>query len=119
VKTKSQVSFNPNQLSTWAQATQLAKLINASVPFQATGLSIIPQDPKGKHSGVYIPSWVGGPGGFQEPSIGNAFFIHFRFSNGFEGMNAGLVRTKFQSYPNSPLYVLGTLLAEVQQGQNV
>lgn len=107
-------SFNLAQLATWAEATVLARTINASAPFQAAGISILAQHPP--TSGIYIPSWVGGPGGFPVPHIGDATFLHFRFSNGFEGMNAGLVREKFKSYPLSPLYVLGTLLAEVQQG---
>ena len=108
------VPFNPAQLATWAEATALVKLINASAQFQAAGLFILPQDPLHVHSGAFIPSWVSGPGGFQEPVNGNQYFIHFRYNNGFEGMNAGLVREKFRSFPLSPAYVIGTLLAEVQ-----
>jgi hypothetical protein len=113
------VPFNPAQLATWAEAMALVKVINGSAQFQAAGLFILPQDPAHIHSGAYIPSWVSGPGGFQEPVNRNQYFIHFRYSNKFEGMNAGLVREKFASYPDSPAYVLGTLLAEVQQGANV
>lgn len=109
-------SFNPAQLATWAEATMLARMINVSAPFQAAGISILPQDPQGKHSGIYIPTWVGGPGGFPIPHIGDATFLHFRFSNSFEGMNVGLAKDKFSRYPNSPLYVLGELLKEVQSG---
>ncbi len=114
--TKQSVPFNPAQLATWEEAMKLVALINGSQLFQSAGLFIIPQDPKHLHSGAYIPSWVSGPGGFQEPVNGNQYFIHFRYNNGMEGMNAGLVREKFKSFPNSPTYVLGTLLVEVQQG---
>jgi len=110
------VSFNPAQLATWAEAMGLVKIINGSGLFQSSSLFILPQDPNHVHSGAYIPSWVSGPGGFQEPVNGNQYFIHFRYSNGMEGMNAGLVREKFKSFPNSPAYVLSTLWTEVQQG---
>jgi len=116
LKQRRAVPFNPAQLATWAEAMQLVKVINGSQLFQAAGLFVLPQDPQHKNSGAYIPYWVSGPGGFQEPVNGNQFFIHFRYSNGMQGMNAGLVREKFRSFPNSPVYVLGTLLAEVQQG---
>lgn len=110
------VPFNDAQLATWEEAMKLVGVINGSGIFQQAGLFILPQDPKHVHSGAYIPSWVSGPGGFQEPVNGNQFFIHFRYNNGMKGMNAGLVREKFRSFPNSPAYVLGTLLTEVQQG---
>ena len=105
------MSFNPAELATWADATQYAKRINKSAPFQSAGLSIIPQNPP--RSGIYIPAWgnIGGP----EPSGPRGlWWLHFRFSNGFEGMNVGLVIDLFKRYPNSPLYVIGQLLAEVQ-----
>jgi hypothetical protein len=115
IKTRATAApFNPAQLATWAEATVLARTINTSAPFKAAGISILPQNPP--RSGIYIPSWVGGPGGFPIPHIGDATFLHFRFSNGFEGMNVGLVREKFKSFPLSPLYVLGQLLLEVQSG---
>jgi hypothetical protein len=110
------VPFNPAQLATWAEAIALANLINTSSTFKAAGVFILPQDPTHQHSGAYIPLWVGGPHGDPPPQIGNAYWIHFRFTNGMEGMNAGLVRQKFLAYPLSPLYVLGELLKEVQQG---
>ncbi len=110
------VPFNPAEICTWAKAMALANRINMSPQFQQAGIHILPRTQNMDTSGVYIPSWVSGPGGFQEPQNGNEFFLHFRFSNGFEGMNCGLVREKFASYPLSPAYVLGTLLLEVQQG---
>jgi hypothetical protein len=110
------VPFNLAQLATWQEAMKMVDFINFSQLFQSAGIMIIPQDPTHVHSGAYIPSWVSGPGGFQEPVNGNLYFIHYRYSNGMEGMNAGLVREKFKSFPLSPVYVLGTLLAEVQAG---
>ncbi len=109
-------TFNPAQLSTWAGAMALVKVINGSNQFQSAGISILPQDPTHQHSGAYLPPWDPGPHGDPEPHIGDAFWIHFRYSNGMEGMNAGLVREKFRSFPNSPDYVLGQLLIEVQAG---
>jgi hypothetical protein len=106
--------FNPAQLATWAEATVLARTINSSAPFLAVGIQILPQNPP--NSGIYIPLWVGGPGGFPIPHIGDSTFLHFRFSNGFQGMNVGLVREKFKSYPMSPLYVSGQILLEVMAG---
>ncbi len=108
------VSFNPAQLATWAEATYWAKIINGSAAFRQVGIFILPQNPP--HSGIYLPPWDSGPHGDPEPQIGNSFWLHYRFSNNFEGMNAGLVRQKFLAYPTSPLYVVGTLLVEVQQG---
>jgi hypothetical protein len=110
------VPFNDAQLSTWADAIKFAKIINGSPLFLSAGIQILPQDPNHQHSGTYIPSWVSGPGGFQEPVDGNKFFIHYRFTNNFEGMNSGLVQDKFSRFPLSPAYVLGQLLKEVQQG---
>lgn len=95
---------------------RMVGVINKSAPFLSAGISILPQDPKHLHSGAYIPSWTAGPHGDPEPQIGDSFFIHYRFSNGMEGMNAGLVQDKFRRFPMSPLYVIGTLLVEVQQG---
>ncbi len=105
--------FNPAQLSTWAEASHWAALLSNSAQFKAAGISIKPQSPP--NSGVYIPIWTAGPGS-QEPQIGNSFWIHYRWSNGMEGMNAGLVRQKFLAFPTSPLYVIGQLLLEVQAG---
>jgi len=108
--------FNPAQLATWAEAIALRKTINYSPVFYTKGLQILPWwgNVTTATSGIYVPIWVPGPHGDPEPNSGNSFFLHFRFSNGFEGMNVGLVREKFASFPLSPLYVLGTLLAEVQ-----
>ena len=70
-------------------------------------------------SGIYIPSWVGGPGGFAEPNYVDPtgkkyFFLHYRFRNRAEGMNVGLIIDKFSRYPMSPAYVMTALAAEAQ-----
>jgi hypothetical protein len=84
--------FNTNQLATWDQARETA-----------IKLSVGP---------------VGGPGGFPEPNYTDPktgekyFYLHYRFQNGAEGMNVGLIMDKFRRYPNSPMYVMGALAAE-------
>jgi hypothetical protein len=114
----SNVAFNPAELATFDEAIGLRKLINYSPVFYTQGLQIMPYwgGVANDRSGIYLPVWVGGPGGFPEPNSGKALFYHFRFSNFFEGMNVGLVRELFRAYPTSPLYVLNQLLIEVQQG---
>lgn len=62
--------------------------------------------------GIYVPTWEGGPAGFQIPSDGNRKFLHFRLKNGAEGMNVGLIIDKFSRYPNSAEYVLRALADE-------
>lgn len=104
--------FNPAEVCTWAKAIALGKRINASVEFQQAGIHILPRTQIMSASGIYIPVFVGN----EDPVNGNEFFLHYRFSNGMEGMNAGLVREKFASFPLSPSYVLGQLLKEVEQG---
>jgi len=106
-------AFNPDQLATWAQATQYAKLINASAPFQAAGISIPKQDPP--NSGIYIPAW-GNTGGAEPSGPGGLVWLHYRFSNGMSGVNVGLVIAEFARYPAAPLYVEQWLLAQVQSG---
>ena len=108
---KPKAAFNPDQLATWAQATQIAKIINASAPFQAAGISILKQNPP--NSGIYIPAW-GSTGGPIPSGPGGLVWLHFRFSNGMSGVNVGLVIAEFKRYPSAPLYVENWLLAQVQ-----
>ena len=110
------VLFNDAQLSTWKKAMLIAQRINGSPQFKQAGIQILPRTQDMNTSGVYIPTWVSGPGGFQEPVDGNKFFLHYRYSNGMEGMNCGLVQDKFSRFPDAPGYVLDQLLKEVQQG---
>lgn len=107
--------FNPDQLATWADATLWAKRINESQPFIAAGITIPKQDPP--NSGIYLPPWNPGPGGFPEPSgPGGLVWLHYRFSNGMSGVNVGLVIAEFKRYPSAPLYVYEWLLQQVQAG---
>jgi hypothetical protein len=115
------VAFNPAQLSTWAEATHWASMLSKSPAFQVAGISIQPQlvnnpsPSETHHSGIYIPTWTFGPGA-PIPHGDGTFWLHYFWSNGMQGMNAGLVREKFRSFPASPLYVIGQLLLEVQAG---
>ena len=38
--------------------------------------------------------------------------VNYRFNNGAQDMNVGLIMDKFRRYPNSPMYVMGALAAE-------
>lgn len=76
--------FNPAQLSTLAEAQQLKAEIG--------GLG-------GGVTEIYVPTWMPGPGAFPEPRIDEARFYHFRFANGAEGINVGLVRETKKRYP--------------------
>ena len=115
-------TFNPDQLATWLQAKTIAQQINQSPLFVQANIFILPEaessDPD--LSGIYVPTWDGGPAGFPEPTgqagSDTAYWLHYRFTNGFAGMNVGLVRSEFARYPSSPLYVMGWLLQQVQQG---
>ena len=110
-------NFNPDELATWAEATALRSLINGNPLFLQAGLSIpnVTTDPN--TSGIYVPTWDGGPAGFPEPASASSdsFWLHFRFNSGFSGMNVGLVQAEFARYPSSPLYVMSWLLQQVQQ----
>lgn len=107
--------FNRNQLSTWEDARATARLISDG-PITVGG-GVKPETKVGL-SGIYIPEWFGGPAAFEEPQdvdevTGKQYwFIHFRFNNGAEGMNAGLIADQFRRYPNSPGFVLGRLAEE-------
>jgi len=113
-----QVPFNMAQLATWEDARQYANILSAGPIVVGEGVSPETNDPG--TSGIYIPSWVGGPGGFAEPNYADPqtgkkyFFLHYRFRNRAEGMNVGLIMDKFSRYPMSPAYVMTALAAEAQ-----
>lgn len=108
------LQFNPEQLSTWDEAKLIAThFLTPTFEGQIVGGGLKPVTNDPTTSGIYLPSWASGPGGFPEPAIGKARFYHFRFKNGFEGVNVGLVRELFSRYPSSPMYVLGRLKQEI------
>ncbi len=108
--------FNTNQLSTWEQAREYAIKLGAGPIIVGNGVK--PETASAATSGIYRPDWEGGPGGFAEPNFTDPktaekyFFLHYRFRNGAEGMNVGLIMDKFRRYPNSPFYVMGALASE-------
>jgi hypothetical protein len=133
-KPMTDVTFNPEELATYEEARAIRDLLNSDTRF--AGAQILMGDdengatpqvnpnfpwlpPIVPQLGIHRLVWEGGPGGFQEPGISNAKFLHFRFSNGFDGMNVGLVRQKFKAYmlagPAGASYVMDQLAAEVRQ----
>jgi len=110
------VLFNTNQLATWEQAREYANILSAGPIVVGNGVKPETNDPA--TSGIYLPAWEGGPAGFAQPNYTDPqtgtkyFFLHFRFRNGAEGMNVGLIIDKFRRYPNSPAYVMSALAAE-------
>ena len=124
--------FNTNQLASYEQARALRDLLDQ----HKIGGGILPGDdevgvtltpnlnfpwlpPVPQRVGIYLPVWQSGPGGFSEPNaIGpdgaKLLFLHFRFQNGKEGLNVGLILDKFRRYPHSQEYVLGEIAKEAQ-----
>ena len=104
------------QLSTWDQARQYANILTAG-PI-VVGEGVLPETVDPSTSGIYIPDWIAGPGGFAEPAYTdpktglNYFFLHYRLRNGATGMNVGLIIDKFSRFPMSPAYVLTELASE-------
>jgi Sulfotransferase domain len=107
-------NFNPDELATWKKAKHIRNRINGNPLFQQAKISIPEVTADATTSGIYVPTWAGGPAGFPEPAEDGEFWLHFRFSNSFSGMNVGLVVAEFEKYPASPLYVMGWILAQVQ-----
>ena len=124
----SSISFNPTNLATYDEARALRDYLNSTQAFAANPIlsgddEIAPAPvpnpnfpwlpPVVPAVGIYLPYWVGGPGGFPEPADGSAMFLHFRTFNGREGFNVGLVREKFKSFPANADYVLQVLAADM------
>lgn len=82
--------MNPNQFATLSEAKAIAKLLGT------TGGGVKPYSDDNDTSGIYIPSYFGP---YSTPSIGDSLFYHFRFNNGAEGFNVGLIRTYMQVFP--------------------
>lgn len=115
----SEPNFNLAQLATWEDARECAHRLTAG-PI-TVGWGVLPETTNPKTSGIYVPDWLGGPTGFPVPhynddATGKKYlFLHFRFRNGAQGMNVGLIMDKFRRYPNSPAYVLEALGREAEQ----
>ncbi len=113
-------SFNPAQLATWDDARALAAKIEnfriTSGVLMGGGVKIETKD--FNTSGIYVPSWSGGPGGFPEPNDAahESFWLHFRFNNGTSGINVGLILDKLARYGGNEMYVFGSLANDLQQG---
>lgn len=74
--------MNPNQLATIEEAKSIA-----------TRLGSI----GGGVADIYIPEYTGP---YSAPENGSAKFYHFRFKNGADGFNVGLIRTTMQYNPS-------------------
>ncbi|MDQ6706584.1 MAG: hypothetical protein M3Z85_11480 [Acidobacteriota bacterium] len=112
----SQTNFNITQLATWQQARDIAQQLSTGPVLVGNGVK--PENADMSISGIYIPDWNGGPASFAEPNFTDTatgeqyFFLHFRFNNGAEGMNAGLVGDTLKRFASSPDYAISQLAEE-------
>lgn len=83
-------TMNPNQLATIAEA-------------EAIALKLEPVG--GGVKDTYIPEYEGP---WSPPEMGDSKFYHFRFANGAEGFNVGLIRTLMKQCPVSWLNMVAT-----------
>jgi hypothetical protein len=79
-----------NQLATYEEAKKIANELGS------IGGGVVD---------TYIPEY-GGP--FTQPENGPAKFLHYRFANGAEGFNVGLIRAFMQNSPMSWPAMIGT-----------
>jgi N4-gp56 family major capsid protein len=77
----SEVAMNPNQLATIDEA----KAIAAKLSFMGGGVK-----------DIYVPEYMGP---YSAPENGAAKFFHFKFANGADGFNVGLIRVTMQMFP--------------------
>jgi hypothetical protein len=79
------------QLVTLEEAKRIAEMLGD------IGGGVLPYNESNPDkSGIYIPQY-GGP--FAPPSQGEQKFYHFRFRNGAQGNNAGLVKGIMAMFP--------------------
>lgn len=110
--------FNLAQLATYAQAKELATKLSTGIIIVGGGVRPgTDENPGSVKPGIYRPVWEQTPWSveahfFNEQTGEKFYFLHFRFMNGAEGMNVGLIQDKFRRYPSSPLYVLSQLAEE-------
>jgi hypothetical protein len=79
-----------NQLATYQEAQEIAKQLGS------IGGGVVD---------TYIPEYAGP---FAPPENGGAKFLHFRFANGAEGFNVGLIRAFMQYSPLRWPAMIGT-----------
>ncbi len=82
--------MNPNQLATMDEAKGISTLLGSA---------------GGGVRDIYIPEY---DGPWAAPEMGSSKFYHFRFSNGAEGFNVGLIRTLMKQCPTSWLNMVIT-----------
>lgn len=90
--------MNPAQLSTLSEALELKNILGN------IGKGV---------SEIYIPQYSGPFGPPQELST-NRKFYHFKFNNGAEGLNVGLIRETLEKDPNTGLQ---RIELDVNQGE--
>lgn len=93
--------MNPNQFATLSEAKAIAQQLGT------VGGGVKPVTDDANTSGIYIPDYFGP---YNTPSLGDSKFYHFRFQNGAEGFNAGLIRLFMQVFPAT---WLGMIAAQV------
>ncbi len=109
-------NFSPGQLATWDQARKLAlEIAQFSIDtgnLMGGGVMAETDDPN--TSGIFVPSWDGGPGGFPEPNdaAGGSYWLHFRFANA-KVLNVGLIQDKVTRYGGNVRYVFGSLSGDL------
>ena len=88
--------MNSNQLATMEEAVLIARELST------VGGGVVE---------TYVPEYAGP---YAAPQDGDKKFLHFRFGNGAEGFNVGLIRTTMKMFPMSwPMMVA----AEVNAGR--
>ncbi len=127
---------NSRQLASYEQARALVAAINSylidfkdgGVP-RPMGNGVLPGDDEGRiredgtqseTSGIYVPSWVGGPAGFKQGAAIDENGVKYgtlllRFRKGNHGMNVGLFLDKLSRFPTAQDYVVRYLAQEAEQ----
>jgi hypothetical protein len=82
--------MNPNQLATLDEAKAIAAKLGSI---------------GGGVADIYIPEYFGP---FAAPEQGDRKFYHFKFKNGADGFNVGLIRTTMQYSPSRWLMMIAT-----------
>lgn len=80
----------PNQLATLEEAKDIAAKLGTI---------------GGGVADTYIPDYLGP---YTPPENGQAKFYHFKFRNGADGFNVGLIRTTMQYFPSRWPLMIGT-----------